>query len=160
MLATPRLGLLNVHASLLPRYRGAAPVHRAVIKRRPETGVTIMRMVKALDAGPMLAKARRLIGPDDTSEAVEHALGQIGAQLLIATIDALEAGPVPEVQQDEAAATYAQRITKDDGIVDWTKPASRIHDLIRGLSCTVAARLHASSRPPADSLRSSVWAEP
>jgi methionyl-tRNA formyltransferase len=122
-----------VHASLLPRYRGAAPVHRAVIGGDRETGVTIMKMVKALDAGPMLAAARYPIGPDETSEEVERALGQLGAQLLVATVDALAAGPVAEVPQDDAAATYAQRISKDDGVVDWTQPAIRIHDLIRGL---------------------------
>jgi methionyl-tRNA formyltransferase len=133
VLATPRLGVLNVHASLLPRYRGAAPVHRAVINGDRETGVTIMKMVKALDAGPMLAVARHPIGPDETTEEVERALGQIGAALLVATVDALAAGPVPEAPQDDAAATYAPRITKDDGIVDWTQPAARIHDLIRGL---------------------------
>jgi methionyl-tRNA formyltransferase len=133
VLATPRLGVLNVHASLLPRHRGAAPVHRAVINGDRDTGVTIMKMVKALDAGPMLAVARHPIGPDDTSEDVERALGQIGADLLVATVDALASGPVAEVPQDEAAATYAHRITKDDGVVDWTQPAARIHDRIRGL---------------------------
>jgi methionyl-tRNA formyltransferase len=133
VLARPRLGVLNVHASLLPRYRGAAPVHRAVINGDRDTGVTIMKMVKALDAGPMLAIVRHPIGPDDTSEDVERALGQLGAELLVATVDALEAGPVPEAPQDEAAATYAHRITKEDGVVGWTQPATRIHDLIRGL---------------------------
>jgi methionyl-tRNA formyltransferase len=133
VLATPRLGVLNVHASLLPRHRGAAPVHRAVINGDRDTGVTIMKMVKALDAGPMLAVARHPIGPDETSDEVERALGQIGADLLVATVDALAAGPVPEVAQDDAAATYAHRITKEDGVVDWTQSAARIHDLIRGL---------------------------
>ena len=133
VLARPRLGVLNVHASLLPRHRGAAPIHRAVINGDRETGVTIMKMVKALDAGPMLASVRHPIGPDDTSEDVERALGQLGADLLVATVDALEAGPVPEAPQDEAAATYAHRIVNGDGIVDWTQPATRLHDLIRGL---------------------------
>ena len=80
VLATPRLGVLNVHASLLPSYRGAAPVHRAVLNGDRETGVTIMKMVKALDAGPMLAAVRHPIGPDETSEDVERALGQIGVE--------------------------------------------------------------------------------
>ena len=80
MLATPRLGLINVHASLLPRYRGAAPVHRAVIAGERETGVTIMRVVKALDAGPMLATVRRPIGPDETSDEVERDLARLGAR--------------------------------------------------------------------------------
>ena len=83
VLAMPRLGMINVHASLLPRYRGAAPVHRAVIAGERETGVTIMRVVKALDAGPMLATARRPIGRDETSEEVERDLARLGAALLV-----------------------------------------------------------------------------
>jgi methionyl-tRNA formyltransferase len=133
ILALPRLGLINVHASLLPRFRGAAPVHRAIIEGEPETGVTIMRMVKALDAGPMLATARRAIDPDETSEDIERALSTLGAPLLVSTVDALSAGPVPEVPQDEGAATYAHRITRQDGITDWTRPAEAVHNLIRGL---------------------------
>jgi methionyl-tRNA formyltransferase len=133
VLAGPRLGLINVHASLLPRYRGAAPVHRAVINGEAETGVTIIRMVRALDAGPMLATVSRPIGPEDTSEDVERDLAVAGAALLVSTLDALATGPVAESPQDDAAATYAHRMTKADGITDWAKPADRIHDRIRGL---------------------------
>ena len=133
VLATPRLGLINVHASLLPRYRGAAPVHRAVIAGERETGVTIMRVVKALDAGPMLATARRPIGPEETSDEVERDLARIGAALLLASTDDLALGRATETPQDEAAATYAPRLTKDDGAIDWKQPADRIHDLVRGL---------------------------
>jgi methionyl-tRNA formyltransferase len=133
VLAAPRLGLLNVHASLLPRYRGAAPVHRAVINGETETGVTILRMVKALDAGPMLATARRPIGPQDTSEDVERDLAKTGAALLVSTVDLLATGPAAEIPQDDTAATYAHRISRADGSIDWTAPAGRIHDLIRGL---------------------------
>lgn len=133
VLAGPRLGLINVHASLLPRYRGAAPVHRAVINGEAETGVTIMQMIKALDAGPMLATVARPIGPEDTSEDVERDLARTGAALLVSTLDAIATGPVAESPQDDTAATYAPRLTKADGITDWTKPADRIHDLIRGL---------------------------
>jgi methionyl-tRNA formyltransferase len=133
VLAIPRLGSINVHASLLPRYRGAAPVHRAILEGERETGVTIMRMVKALDAGPMLATARRAIGPDETSEDVERALSRLGAPLLVSVVDALSAGPVPGAPQDDGAATYAHRITREDGIVDWTRSAEAVHNLIRGL---------------------------
>ena len=133
VLSTPRLGLINVHASLLPRYRGAAPVHRAVINGERETGVTIMRMVKPLDAGPMLAVARRPIGPDETSEDVERDLARIGAAALLETVDALAAGPLDDTPQDDSAATYAARLTKEDGAVDWTRPAEGVHNLIRGL---------------------------
>jgi len=131
-LTIPRLGMINVHASILPRYRGAAPVHRAVINGETETGVTIMRVVKALDAGPMLATARRPIATDETSDDVERDLAEIGARLLLATIPGLSEG-VAEVSQDDSAATYAPRLTKDDGRIDWSWPAERIHNLIRGL---------------------------
>jgi methionyl-tRNA formyltransferase len=133
VLAVPHLGLINVHASLLPRYRGAAPVHRAVIAGERETGVTIMRVVSALDAGPMLAAARWPVGPEDTSSDVEQALARLGATLLVATVDRLAAGGVEERPQDERAATYAPRITKEEGLIDWAQPASSIHNLVRGL---------------------------
>ena len=133
VLAIPRLGSINVHASLLPRYRGAAPVHRAVIAGERETGVTIMRVVKALDAGPMLAATRRLIGPAETSEEVERDLARLGAPLLVATTDDLAAGRATETPQDEVAATYAPRLTKEDGAIDWSWSAAHIHNLIRGL---------------------------
>ena len=133
VLATPRLGLINVHASLLPQYRGAAPVHRAVIAGETETGVTIMRVVKALDAGPMLAVVRRPITPDETSADVEHALAQFGAALLLSSVDALASGPVEETPQDDTASGYAHRLTKEDGVVDWSQSAAEIHNRIRGL---------------------------
>jgi methionyl-tRNA formyltransferase len=125
--------MINVHASLLPRYRGAAPVTRAVIAGERETGVTIMRVVKALDAGPMLAASRRPIGPDETSEEVERDLARIGATLLTSTLDRFAAGDVRETPQDDSAATYAHRLTKEEGLIDWTLAADRIHNLVRGL---------------------------
>lgn len=133
VLAAPRLGMINVHASLLPRYRGAAPVHRAVIAGDRETGVTIMRVVKALDAGPMLATVRRPIGDDETSEDVERGLATLGAGLLVATLDRLADGPVAEEPQDDQEATYANRLTREDGAIDWTASAHAVHNRIRGL---------------------------
>jgi methionyl-tRNA formyltransferase len=133
ILAIPRLGMINVHGSLLPRYRGAAPVHRAIIDGEISTGITIMRVVKALDAGPMLAKDHRAIGPDETSEEVERDLARIGSRLLVAVVDQIARGSARETAQDEALASYAHRLAKDDGIVDWTWPAARVHNLIRGL---------------------------
>ncbi len=133
VLATPRLGMVNVHASLLPRYRGAAPVHRAVIAGDTETGVTIMRVVKALDAGPMLAKVTRAIAPDDTSDEVERELASLGAGLLVSTVEALAENRVSETAQNDAEATYAQRLTKDDGIVDWARSSVDLQNQIRGL---------------------------
>jgi methionyl-tRNA formyltransferase len=133
VLSAPPLGTINVHASLLPRYRGAAPVHRSVVAGDAETGVTIMRVVKALDAGPMLATVRHAIGPDDTSEEVERALAAHGAALLVETLDAIAAGTAVETPQDDSAATYAHRLTKEDGLIDWTRSAADIHNLVRGL---------------------------
>lgn len=133
LLAAPRLGLINVHASLLPRYRGASPVHRAVIAGDAETGVTIMRVVKALDAGSMLAAVHVPIGPDDTTPMVESMLAIRGAELLVKTLDAIEAGTATETPQDDALVTYAPKLTKPEGLIDWSLPSARIHDLIRGL---------------------------
>jgi methionyl-tRNA formyltransferase len=133
LLAAPRFGLINVHASLLPRYRGASPVHRAVINGDAETGVTIMRVVKELDAGPMLASVRVPIAIDDTTTIVESALAVQGAELLVSTLDALEAGTARETPQDQSLVTYAPKLVKTEGLLDWTSSAMRIHNLVRGL---------------------------
>ena len=133
MLAAPRHGCINVHSSLLPKYRGAAPVHRAIINGETETGVTIMQVVEALDAGDMLAKSVRPIGPDETSDAVERALADAGAQLLLDVLDQVEAGTARAEPQDASRSTYASRLTKEEGLIDWTLPARRIHDRVRGL---------------------------
>jgi methionyl-tRNA formyltransferase len=130
--AMPR-GLINVHASLLPRYRGASPIHRAVINGDHETGVTIMRVVKALDAGPTFSTVRVPIGPDDTTTIVEAALATKGADLLLDTLAAIEAGTAVETPQDDSQATYAPKLTKAEAIVDWQRSAPRIHNQIRGL---------------------------
>ena len=133
VLNLPRLGMINVHASLLPRYRGAAPVQRAVIDGMPETGVTIMRMVLALDAGAMFAKVTRPIGADETSDIVERDLAHLGASLLLDVIDDLAAGRAVEEPQDDSLSTYASKITKEEGLIDWTLAAADIHNRVRGL---------------------------
>jgi methionyl-tRNA formyltransferase len=133
LLTLPRLGMINVHASLLPKYRGAAPVHRAVINGETETGVTIMQIVEALDAGDMLAKSARGIGPDETSDIVESALAEEGSRLLLETIDRMEAGAVRPERQDDSASTYAARLTKAEGHIDWSLTAREIHNRVRGL---------------------------
>ncbi len=133
LLALPRLGLINVHASLLPRYRGASPIHRAVMNGDTEAGVTIMRVVKALDAGAMLATGTVPIGLDDRTDTVERELAGIGGALLVETVDRMAAGPVDEVPQRDADATYAPRLRKEEGLVDWSRPARAIHNQIRGL---------------------------
>jgi methionyl-tRNA formyltransferase len=133
VLNLPRFGMINVHASLLPRYRGAAPVQRAVIDGMPETGVTIMRMVLALDAGGMFAKVTRPIGSDETSDIVERDLAHLGASLLLDVIDDLAAGRAVEEPQDDSLSTYASKITKEEGLIDWTLAATHIHNRVRGL---------------------------
>ena len=133
LLQLPRLGMINVHGSVLPRWRGAAPVHRAVIAGDTETGVTIMRLVRELDAGPMLAIRRRPIGPDETSAEVERALAEIGADLLLDVLDALAEGRAVETPQDPGGVTYAPKISKVEGSIAWTLPAAQIHNLVRGL---------------------------
>ena len=133
LLALPRLGLVNVHPSLLPKYRGAAPVHRAVIAGDTITGVSIMRVGPRLDAGAVFATTTRTIGPDESSEAIETELSHTGARLLVAVVDALAEGTATETAQDEALATYARKLTKAEGVLDWTQPASALHNRIRGL---------------------------
>lgn len=133
VIRTPRLGMINVHASLLPKYRGAAPIQRAVAAGEAETGITIMRVVKALDAGAMIAAVRRTIGPHETAAEVERGLAQLGADLLVATVDRMAEGPVEEPPQDDRLATYAHRLTKEDGLIDWTRSAREVHNLVRGM---------------------------
>jgi methionyl-tRNA formyltransferase len=143
LLALPRLGMINVHGSLLPRWRGAAPVHRAVIEGDTETGVTIMRVVKELDAGAMFAIDRRAIGPDETSVEIERDIAEMGARLLVGTVEALADGRAAETPQPAEGVTYAAKLTKAESAVAWTEPAARIHNLVRGLQPwpLVAARL-------------------
>ena len=133
LLSIPPLGMINVHASLLPRWRGAAPVHRAVIAGDRETGVTIMRVVKELDAGASFKMTRRSIDPDETSVAVERDLAELGAGLLLEVLQEIAEGRATETPQDASLATYAAKVTKAEGAVDWSLPAERLHNLVRGL---------------------------
>ncbi len=133
VLALPPLGLINVHASLLPRYRGASPVHRAVMAGDTVTGVSIMRIVQALDAGAVYATAPRPIGPDDTSPEVEADLARLGAGLLVGVVDAIASGSAVAAEQDDALASYAPKLEKAEGVIDWSLPARAIHNRVRGL---------------------------
>jgi methionyl-tRNA formyltransferase len=133
LLNVPRLGMINVHASLLPKFRGAAPVHRAVMAGDEVTGVTIMRVVSELDAGPMLATATRPIAPDETSVDVERGLAEAGASLLLEVVDRMARGPVVETPQDDAHATYAPKLLKTESPIDWSLAAHTIHNRVRGL---------------------------
>ena len=133
ILELPRLGMINVHASLLPKYRGAAPVHRAVIDGESETGVTIMRVEEMLDSGPMLASVTRPIDPNETSDIVERDLAQLGAPLLVSVVDRMSEGEVPQELQDFMMCTYAPKVTREEGLIDWSLPASYVHNRVRGL---------------------------
>lgn len=133
LLQIPRLGMINVHASLLPAYRGAAPVHRAVIAGDSETGVSIMRVVQELDAGPVFASVRMPIDDDATSVDVESQLAALGAPLLVDVVDHIAAGRAVEIPQDHARATHAPKITREEGRIEWSLPAAAVHNRVRGL---------------------------
>ena len=134
LLEAPRLGAVNVHASLLPKYRGPAPIQWAIINREKETGVTTMLMDRGCDTGDILLTSRTPIAPDDTAQSLHDRLAEMGAQLLIRTLDGLAGeGLVPQ-PQDHAKATYAPLLSKDDGKIDWKKPAPDIEAFIRGMT--------------------------
>ena len=130
----PKYGCINVHGSLLPEYRGAAPMQRAIIDGRAETGITTMKMEAGLDTGEMYEKAVLAIGEDDNFEVVHDRLGALGASLLLSTLSKLEAGRLTGIPQDDTKATYAKKIEKEDCRLDFSKPARQLHNLIRGLS--------------------------
>jgi methionyl-tRNA formyltransferase len=129
----PRLGMINVHASVLPRYRGAAPIQRAVLAGDSETGVTIMRIVTEMDAGPTFAMRKAAIPPDATSGDMEATLARLGAELLLPVVDALAAGTAVETPQVHTQATYAPKIVKAEGALDWRESAATVHNRVRGL---------------------------
>ena len=138
VLEAPRLGCFNVHASLLPRWRGAAPINRAVMAGDAESGVTIMKMDEGLDTGAMakdLATSDRIaIGADMTAGDLHDALARLGADLMARALAALERGSLALTPQPERGVTYAAKIAKDETRIDWTKRASEVHNHIRGLS--------------------------
>jgi methionyl-tRNA formyltransferase len=129
--AFPR-GCVNVHASLLPAYRGAAPIQWSIIRGERETGITIMKLDEGMDTGPMLLTRREPIRDDDTAGTLAIRLAEIGAQALIEALAQLEAGAAIETPQDPALATYAPMLTKAHGQVDWTHTATEVRDLVRG----------------------------
>lgn len=123
VLAVPSVAPLNVHASLLPRYRGAAPIHWAMLNGDAETGVSVMRMVEKLDAGDVLLQVKTPVLPADDYPSLEARLAAIGAEALLASLELLKAGTARFVPQDEARSGYARKIVKEDGRIDWTRPA-------------------------------------
>lgn len=127
-------GAINVHGSLLPAYRGAAPVNRAIITGDAETGVTTMLLATRMDAGPTLMQRRTPIGPEETAGEVTARLAELGAGLLVVTLDGLVSGIVQPRDQDETLATFAPKMKKNDGLIDWRRDAREIVNLVRGVN--------------------------
>jgi methionyl-tRNA formyltransferase len=134
ILEAPREGCLNLHASLLPRWRGAAPIQRAVMAGDAETGVTIMRMEEGLDTGPACLAERTPIGPEENAGSLHDRLARLGADLMARALAALERGALACAPQPEEGVTYAAKIGKDEGRIDWARPAAELHNHVRGLS--------------------------
>ena len=130
----PALGCINVHGSLLPEYRGAAPMQRAIIDGKAVTGITTMYMDVGLDTGDMLLKEEIAIEENDNFETIHDKLGALGASLIVRTLDALASESAPRIPQDHALATYAAKITKEDCLLNFDTDAKSVHDRIRGLS--------------------------
>ncbi len=134
VLALPRLGCINIHASLLPRWRGAAPIHRAIEAGDAETGITIMRMDEGLDTGPMLAMRALPILPRDTTASLHDKLAALGAEMIVETLLQLSAGPLTETPQPEAGVTYADKISREEAAIDWRRPAIELDRAVRAFN--------------------------
>ncbi len=134
LLEIPPHGCLNVHASLLPRHRGAAPIQWALLEGDPETGVTLMRLDAGLDTGPVVAQDREVIRPDDTAQTLHDRLATRGAALLRRTLPDYLAGRLTPTPQPAEGATYARKLTREDGRLDWTRPATELHRRLRALT--------------------------
>jgi len=134
LLDIPRLGNFNVHASLLPKYRGAAPINWAIVSGEADTGITIMLMDEGMDTGAMLTVAVEPILPEDTAETLTAKLSRVGAELIVKALAEFEAGRLKPVSQDNSQATYAPILKKEMGRIDWAKPAREIERTVRGLN--------------------------
>lgn len=133
VLDIPRYGCINVHASLLPRYRGAAPINHAILAGEAETGITTMYMDVGLDTGDMLVKRSTPIGADETAGQLHDRLARLGRETMIETIERLCAGTLVREAQDDALTCYASMLRKEQGLIDWTRPAGELHNQVRGL---------------------------
>lgn len=134
ILAAPRLGCINIHASLLPRWRGAAPIQRAIMAGDEEAGVVTMLMDAGLDTGPMLLTERTPITPATTGGKLHDTLSEIGARLILPTLVGLDSGALPSIVQPEGGVTYASKLTREDGLLDWRRPAVELERIIRALA--------------------------
>ena len=130
-LDAPVLGCINIHGSLLPRWRGAAPIHRAILAGDRETGVTTMRMDEGLDTGPMLLAERTSIFADDTAETVHDRLADLGARLIVSTLDGLMRRSIEPVPQPQEGVTYAHKLGKEESVLDWRRPAAELERKVR-----------------------------
>lgn len=139
LLAVPKLGFINVHPSLLPRYRGAAPIQRAIMAGERQTGVSIIQLSREVDAGDIIARQPVDIGPDETAGELAVRLAELGARLLVDVLARVAEGPLARTVQDPAGATSAPRLTKADRCVNWHESADRVHNRIRGLAPEPAA---------------------
>jgi methionyl-tRNA formyltransferase len=150
VLAVPPLGGINVHASLLPKYRGAAPVAWAIYHGEKQTGVTIIRMSVQLDAGDMLLQEILEIGPEETAGELEARLAVAGAGLAVQAVDMIAAGAAQGIQQDRSQATKAPKLTKEHGLIDWNRSAEQIRNHIRAMQPwpTAYTFLHTTGKPP------------
>jgi methionyl-tRNA formyltransferase len=142
LLAIPPLGGINLHGSILPAFRGAAPVARAIEQGLTETGVTVIRMTPRIDAGGMMAFASTPIGPDETAGEVEERLATLGAPLVAKAIAELVAGTVKILPQDRSKVTKAPKLTKEDGLIDWSRSNLAIHNLVRAMQPWPIASTH------------------
>ena len=133
LIEIPRLGWINLHGSLLPKYRGAAPVHRAILNGETRTGLTTMRIDAGLDTGPMLLKYETEIGPDETAPELYARLAEAGAPLLAETLRGIERGTLTPAPQDNSQATFAPPLKKEEGRIDWSLPVQKIYNRIRAL---------------------------
>lgn len=133
VLDLPRYGCINVHASLLPAYRGAAPIHWAVMNGETETGITTMWMDEGLDTGDMLLRTTTPIGPDETTGDLHDRLAVAGARLLVESLRLVADGQAPREPQDDALATYASLLLPEHELIDWSRPAQAVHDQVRGM---------------------------
>lgn len=134
ILEMPRYGCVNIHASLLPKYRGAAPIQWAVINGEDKTGVTIMQMDEGLDTGDILTQKEILIAQEETGESLFEKLSVLGAKLLVETLDGIWRGDVAKRKQDDSLSTYARMLKKEDGRIDWSKTSKQIEQQIRGMN--------------------------
>ena len=133
ILNAPPYGCINVHSSLLPKYRGAAPINWAILNGDTETGVTIMHMAPELDAGDIILQRSTPIGPDETAPELFDRLAQMGGALLVEAVAQLQAGTAPQIPQDGSQATYAPMLSRELSPLDWSKPAQALHNQVRGL---------------------------